>query len=117
MWGRVFTMLPVVLALGACTFVRVEGAQSAKLTGFGVLRIVPSGQVRMTSYTSEGFGLVPTLRGATLGYSAEKVVIQADPDVCQVVIFKLPEDEKNRKAWEAILASQGGICFAGGEGK
>ena len=111
-------MVLALAGLGSgCTIVRLEGAERANVTKLGVLQIVPRADAQIIAYSSKGFGLVPTSRGATLGYSAETGVIQTDLNSCHVVVFRLPEDPASRRVWEELLSSREGICYARGNAK
>ena len=114
---RLFIALAGAGLASGCTIVRIEGAERAHVTKFGVLQIVPKVDAKVVAYTSKGFGIVPTLRGATVGYSAETGVIQTDLEACHVVVFRLPKDPAPKKIWEKLLSSSRDICYVKGDAK
>lgn len=81
-----------------------------------MLRIVPQDGVRMVSSKTRGFGIVPTTRGATIGYVSEDAAFQYD-EACSVVIFELPKGEPEREFWKQIILADSKVCVVGEEGK
>jgi hypothetical protein len=112
---RLFIAVAMAGFAGGCTIIRIEGAQKAHVTKFGILQIVPRADAKAIAYTSKGFGIVPTLRGATVGYSSETGVIQTDLEACHVVVFRLPEGPASKDVWEELLSSSRGICYVRGD--
>jgi hypothetical protein len=112
MFGRRL-LLACCLLLPSCTIVRVEGAKSVAITRFGALRIEPDPSAAVVSYQSEGFGLVPTIGGVTIGYSRESTAMQYAGSACSIIIFELPDEGDAREMWEQLLSQRNDLCLLG----
>lgn len=103
------------LPLAACTIVHIEGPAKVTRHYPGTLAIAPAEGSDMIVYRSRGVGLVPGLRGATLGYADETVVALQGEEACRIVLFD--PDRENVAALAALLRPVVGadqICSVGG---
>lgn len=100
-------------AVAGCTIVNIEGTPGGVQVHGGVLKIVPADRPELIAYESEGFGLVPGLNGATLGYQKETVAMAYVPERCQVVVFRLPETEAGLRLWRQITEQTSHFCILG----
>lgn len=101
----------VVLALwlGGCTVVNIDGGRVRSVHP-GVLRIEAAPDAGLVVVETEGFGVVPGLSGATLGYSRARMAIASDPYRCQVVILNWPEDEEARATLLRLIGETPQVC-------
>ena len=84
--------LLVGLPVSACTTVHVVGGEPTKSRVFlGALQVRPTEAADpITLVSIRGFGLVPGMRGVTLGYRAETWAVVQDPNACRIVVFGGP---------------------------
>lgn len=101
------------ITLSACTIVQVQGGSPATSVHLGILKIDPAPGARSISYRIRGIGIVPSLNGATIGYSREDVVLAYRPEDCRIVLFDWPAERVERRDLAAQLANSD-ICQPGG---
>ena len=112
--GRLAALCMTAFA-SACTVIQTSGLDNARLVGMGVLRLEPSADAELLAVESTGFGVVPSLHGAALGFRKDQLAIVPSGGSCKVVVFRWPEDPETSRRLEALLA-EGDICTAkGGE--
>jgi hypothetical protein len=107
----------MLLLSTGCTIVRVESAGAVKVHAVaGVLKIeAGANSSDVVAYRVRGFGLVPTLGGLTLGYSAEDVVLLKGANACRIIVFELPNLPEAADAWRRLLDERPEICIHGGK--
>jgi len=104
-------LLCLLGGVSGCTFVRVEGA--SKMTAkLGIIRLAPAKPNDMVAVTTTGVGLVPTMRGAALGFATEQAVFMADLSSCRVVVFSA--DKAAADTLRKIVAGRADICYVNG---
>lgn len=104
----------ILLMSNGCTIVLVD---SGKVTQghFGTLSIEPAKQTGVIAYRSVGIGLVPTLRGATLGFARETVAVVSATSPCHVILFQTPNTTESIAFWRKVLINRRDICLLRGK--
>lgn len=106
-------------ALGACTSIRVEGADALE-TGwaFAPIFIRPAKSSPVTVVRSQGLGWVPHGDGFTLGFHKELRVMLQDPDACRLIVLE-PESTAGdyERLMEIMRASGVSLCSISKESK
>lgn len=100
--------------LASCTVIHVADGRPVSAR-FGVLTIVPDDRTGLIAYRSTGLGLVPGLRGATVGFQREATVVVRDGSACQVIVFELPDGAEAAALWRDMIARNPNICIREGE--
>jgi hypothetical protein len=112
---RILAAVTASAILSGCTVVQVYGEAAVTRTwAFAPLTVAPKpdGQSVVVA-TARGFGLVPGLRGVTLGYRNEAWAVVADPADCRVIFFGASSQLIRDSQIRALAAqSKGGdICI------
>lgn len=98
-----FIVPGILLALPACTIVKIEGPVQAVQAHFGVLRIEPAPGTRAVVYSSSGIGIVPGHGGFTLGIMRERAALIYSPEDCRIILFDTNQ-EKIRNIIDSLAA-------------
>ena len=112
-WLLSLFALVLSLLVGGCTIVRVTGAQPVTTVHFGVLALAPAIPGGMVAVETTGFGLVPGVNGATLGFASSHMVFMDDASHCSLVIFETGNDPQSRAFWTKVLADAQQLCNKG----
>ncbi len=94
-WSRLAAVVALALSSAACTVVRIEGTADLS-RHFGVLQISPGPGNSTIIVDTQGFGVVPSMHGLTLGESHERAVYLANASDCRAVFFVETEAEAAR---------------------
>lgn len=105
--------LVLPLLIGGCTIVRIEGAQRATTVHLGILKIAPETPGGMIAVDTTGFGLVPGVNGATLGFSRDRAVFMSDLSRCRFVIFETGNNPQSRAFWAKAMSDAQQLCIEG----
>ncbi len=105
-------LLGAALTATACTIVDIRGARKVILVRPGILQIQPEPGAELVTYRATGIGLIPGLRGATLGVAHEETAIVTDKDTCRVIVFALPRDVGARQRLLDSLTDNN-LCIVG----
>lgn len=107
------TLLACAPIIGGCTIVRVTGANPETQLHFGLLQLTPSDPEAMVAVEATGFGLVPGVNGATLGFAHSQMVFMTDVSRCRLVIFEAGNDPQSRAFWAKALQDVQQSCIKG----
>ncbi len=101
------------LATAGCTIVRIDGPARVTSVHLGTLRIEPTAPGILV-YRAAGIGVVPGLRGATLGANVETAALVSDPAACRIILFApRPRDAHALAAALAPVVRDRDICSLG----
>jgi hypothetical protein len=98
--------------ISACTVVQVRGGSPSTSVHLGILKIEPAPEARSLSLRIRGFGVVPGISGATLGFAQEDVVVAYHAEDCRIVLFEPPLGSVDRQ-WLTTLLNNPNICRTG----
>lgn len=112
---QIFTIFFILMHTG-CTTINISGAQGSSKHR-GILRLEPDKSSDLMVIEASGVGIVPGIRGYSLGYLKERTVLAYDTSRCQVLIFKFPENASDKEALINLAKKTPEICTISSEGK